>query len=67
VRFELVNQNSLKVIFTNHSNNLGTYNIEPFELGSIGNRLFYFNYFITHLDHTLRKKIDYSFYVGKEV
>jgi len=65
--FELVNQTSLKVKFTNHNNTLGTYNIQPFELGSIGNRLLYFNYFITQLNQTSRKKIDYSFYVGKEV
>jgi len=66
LEFQSLNTTTLKVIYKNHNHTLGSFNTEPYELGTIGNRLFYFTYFVTHINGTQRKKIDYSFYVGKE-
>jgi hypothetical protein len=64
---EIINNQTLKLIFLNYNNPLGSFSTEPIEVGTLFSRKLYFAYFIIHLNETELRKIDYSFYLGEEV
>jgi hypothetical protein len=58
---------TLKVVFTNYNNPLGTYTKQPWLIGYSFNRELFLCYVIYGYPESASKKIDYSFYLGKEV
>lgn len=67
IEFEILDESTLVINLINHNNTLGTFNVDPIELGTIGNRVFYFNYLDSLIHGTKRRKFEYSIFVGKEV
>jgi hypothetical protein len=63
---EIPGKNAFEIIFHNFNNPLGTYTKEPWKIGNSYNKELFFCYVIKGYD-SLIKKIDYSFYLGKEV
>ena len=59
--------NTLKVIFTNYNNALGTYTKIPWHIGYSFDRELFLCYMIYGYPDSNIKKIDYSLYLGKEV
>lgn len=62
-----INETTLEIIFKNYNSVLGSYNKEPWEIGTIANRKLYLMYVISAFSETKLKKINYSFYLGEEV
>ncbi|MFC0877847.1 DUF6864 domain-containing function [Saccharicrinis sp. FJH2] len=60
-------KNAINIVFTNYNNPLGTYTAQPWQIGHAFNRELFFCFVIYGFDNSNVKKIDYSFYLGKEV
>lgn len=58
-------QNAFEIIFTNFNSALGTYNKEPWLIGTSYNRKLYLLYIISAFAHSNIKRFEYSFYLGE--
>lgn len=61
------NNTSLRLIFYNYNNSLGTGNVNPVSLGTINNRRLFINYRVYALSENSGKTFHYSFLLEKEV
>lgn len=64
VEFNPVENTTLKMVFKNFNNLLGTYNTEPIDIGFATNRKLYCNINIADLGK-IRKQVFYTIYLGE--
>jgi hypothetical protein len=68
IAFESVNNTTLKLIFTNWENVLGTGLLEPLEVGTFRNRKLYLLLFVRKIGSKADQRlVTLSFYSGEEV
>lgn len=62
---ELFEKNGVKIIFTNYDNPLGSGNIDPIRIGTLGGKKLFLNYRIYPLEKS-GSHIHYTFLLGEE-
>ncbi len=67
MEFNPISNSELEIILINFNNSLGTGNTVPLQVGTLNNKLLYFNFRVFTLNVNTNKTIHYCWYLGEEV
>jgi hypothetical protein len=65
--FKEISPKELEIILINFNNSLGTANVSPLDIATIGGKKTYLNFIVHSIDNSQQKTIHYTWYLREEV